>query len=35
MTDQRTIQTYLMDMDGVLVHEDQPIPGPHPLQKGS
>jgi NagD protein len=26
MTEQRTIQTYLMDMDGVLVHEDQPIP---------
>jgi NagD protein len=27
MTNQRHIETYLMDMDGVLVHEDQLIPG--------
>jgi 5'-nucleotidase len=25
--DQRRIKSYLMDMDGVLVHEEQPIPG--------
>src|SRR6266498_2147288 len=25
--DGRTITSYLIDMDGVLVHEDQPIPG--------
>ncbi len=23
----RTIKSWLMDMDGVLVHEEQPIPG--------
>jgi NagD protein len=27
MTTQRTIETYLMDMDGVLVHEERLIPG--------
>jgi NagD protein len=27
MTTSQTIETYLMDMDGVLVHQDQPIPG--------
>jgi NagD protein len=27
MTNQRHIETYLMDMDGVLVHEEQLIPG--------
>ena len=27
MRDARTIEAYLMDMDGVLVHQDQPIPG--------
>src|ERR671925_1033477 len=27
MTSQRGIETYLMDMDGVLVHEEQLIPG--------
>ena len=27
MTSQRTIETYLMDMDGVLVHEEHLIPG--------
>ena len=27
MSDQRTITSYLIDMDGVLVHEDQQIPG--------
>jgi NagD protein len=27
MTSSQTIETYLMDMDGVLVHQDQPIPG--------
>ena len=27
MTNQRTIETYLMDMDGVLVHQERLIPG--------
>jgi NagD protein len=27
MTSQRVIETYLMDMDGVLVHEEQLVPG--------
>src|SRR5215216_2374041 len=27
MTTQRTVETYLMDMDGVLVHEEQLVPG--------
>jgi NagD protein len=27
MTTQRTIETYLMDMDGVLVHQERLIPG--------
>jgi NagD protein len=27
VSDHRTITSYLIDMDGVLVHEDQPIPG--------
>ena len=27
MTTQRTIETYLMDMDGVLIHEERLIPG--------
>ena len=27
MTTERPIDAYLMDMDGVLVHEDQLIPG--------
>jgi 5'-nucleotidase len=27
MTSQRHIETYLMDMDGVLVHEEELIPG--------
>ena len=27
MTTHRTIETYLMDMDGVLVHEERLIPG--------
>jgi NagD protein len=27
MTTNRTIDSYLMDMDGVIVHEEQPIPG--------
>jgi ribonucleotide monophosphatase NagD (HAD superfamily) len=28
MTTHRRIETYLMDMDGVLVHEERLIPGP-------
>ena len=27
MTSQPTIKTYLMDMDGVLVHQERLIPG--------
>ena len=27
MSDHRTVTSYLIDMDGVLVHEDQPVPG--------
>ena len=27
MTDGRTITSYLIDMDGVLVHDEQPVPG--------
>src|SRR5206468_11977765 len=27
MTQQREIRAWLMDMDGVLVHEEQPVPG--------